>query len=521
MSIDSIDLLSSDDLFEKGRYGGILLHPSSLPSEFGIGDLGSNLFRFIDFLNKHGQQLWQVLPLGPTGYGNSPYQSFSAFAGNPLFISPEKMLECGLLTRDDMESRRLFSTKSVDYGKVIPFKWEILERAFDNYRKSNNSSLEKEYEDFSREQHYWLEDYALFMSIKSEHDLRAWNTWEESLKLRDPNVLSKWKINHETDIEFQKFVQFLFFVQWKEVRNYAHQKNVIIIGDIPIFVAHDSADAWANPDLFYIDDRGELLYVAGVPPDYFSKTGQRWGNPLYRWDEMKARGYQWWVQQLKHKFKQVDIIRIDHFRGFVAYWQIPAEEATAVVGKWKTGPGIDFFTEIKKTLGPLPIIAEDLGVITPAVGELLKRTGYPGMRVLQFAFDGNKEQAKNRFLPHMYDSNTIVYTGTHDNDTTKGWFKTTPDDIRDHALKYFDSSKRKVVRDFIRAAWSSVAKMAVIPLQDLLGLGSEARMNTPGTSSGNWEWRFTWKQLTKKKGEQLASLSKLYNRKGSEKKETK
>ncbi|MFX1536451.1 MAG: 4-alpha-glucanotransferase [Promethearchaeota archaeon] len=500
----------TENPFGTNRYGGILLHPTSLPGNFGIGDLGSNLYQFIDFLHVNGQQLWQILPLGPTGYGNSPYQCFSSFAGNPFLISPEKLQEIGILGELEVPQ---FPESQVDFGRIIPFKWELLERAFENYSRKRSSSLQERFNAFTKQHQFWLEDYALFMSIKRAFNLQAWNTWDESLRLRDPNALKKWKADHATEVEFHKFVQFLFNLQWDDVRTYSHQKNVKIIGDIPIFVAYDSADVWANPELFYLDDEGELLYIAGVPPDYFSETGQRWGNPLYRWDLMKSQGYKWWIQRVKHSFTQVDILRIDHFRGFEAYWQIPADQPTAIIGEWVPGPGIDLFIALRKALGHLPIIAEDLGVITPAVENLLQQTGFPGMRVLQFAFGGdNSKFIENRFLPHNYVYNTIVYTGTHDNNTTKGWIETVPDTTQNKVLKYLNSDGEDIVGDLIRLAWSSVAQMSVIPLQDLLRLGKEGRMNFPGTESGNWEWRFTWEQLIDEKGNELAELSKIYGR---------
>ncbi|MFX1250847.1 MAG: 4-alpha-glucanotransferase [Promethearchaeota archaeon] len=500
----------TENPFGANRYGGILLHPTSLPGDYGIGDLGPNLYRFIDFLHVSGQQLWQILPLGPTGYGNSPYQCFSSFAGNPMLISPEKLQEIGIL--EEFDSPR-FPESRVDFGKIIPFKWEFLERAFENYSGKRSPPLQERFDAFTKQQQFWLEDYALFMSIKKAFNLQAWNTWDEPLRLRDPNTLKKWKADHTAEVEFHKFVQFLFNLQWNDVRAYSQRKNVKIIGDIPIFVAYDSADVWANRELFYLDDEGKLLYVAGVPPDYFSETGQRWGNPLYRWDVMKAQEYNWWIQRVKYSFMQVDILRIDHFRGFEAYWQIPADQPTAIIGDWVPGPGIDLFIALRKALGHLPIIAENLGVITPAVDNLLQQTGFPGMRVLQFAFGGDDSQfTENRFLPHNYVYNTIVYTGTHDNNTTKGWFETVPETTQNKVLKYVNSNGEDIVGDLIRLAWSSVAQMSVIPLQDLLRLGKEGRMNFPGTESGNWEWRFKWEQLRDEKSNEFAELSKIYGR---------
>ncbi|MFX0124844.1 MAG: 4-alpha-glucanotransferase [Candidatus Hodarchaeota archaeon] len=508
---ETINHLSKENTIPKHRQGGILLHPTCLPGEYGIGDFGSEFFQFINFLGASQQQLLQILPLGPTGYGNSPYQSFSAFAGNPLLISPEKIVDIGLLTSDEISSPKFLTTK-VKFDKVIDFKWDLLFQAFTNFKK-NLSSFQTQYEFFVEHQHYWLEDYALFMSIKEAHDFQAWDTWEEPLKRRESSALSSWKKNYDERIEFHKFTQFIFFHQWNEAKQYANKKKISIIGDIPIFVAYDSADVWTNTHLFYLDKHGELEYVAGVPPDYFSETGQRWGNPIYRWDRMKKNGYIWWIQRIKHSFSLVDILRIDHFRGFEAYWRIPADELTAINGKWIQGPGIELFITLKKACGFLPIIAENLGIITPAVDELLQQTGFPGMRVLQFAFGFEGEEGiENDYLPHNYIPNTVVYTGTHDNDTTLGWFNTSPEEIQIAVLDYLNSNGEDVVGDLIRLAWSSVAKISLIPLQDLLRLGTEGRMNFPGTESNNWEWRFTWEQLTEKQSNEIAKLSRIYQR---------
>ncbi|UCG01240.1 MAG: 4-alpha-glucanotransferase [Candidatus Heimdallarchaeota archaeon] len=506
------DHLSLETSFLKYRKGGILVHLTSLPGKYGIGDLGSEFYRFIDFLHSSRQHLLQILPLGPTGYGNSPYQSFSTFAGNPLLISPEKLIDLGLLSFDEINIPK-FPEIKVEFGKVFEFKSEILNKAYTNFTKNLSSSVQTQYKMFLETHNYWLEDFALFMSIKEEHDLRAWNTWEESLRIRDSSAISSWKKSHQEKIEFHKFSQFLFFQQWNDAKNYAHKKKVRIIGDIPIFVAYDSADVWSNPHLFYLDNHGEMEYVAGVPPDYFSETGQRWGNPIYRWDRMQKNGYKWWIKRINHNFSLVDILRIDHFRGFEAYWQIPAEETTAINGKWVKGPGINLFLTLKKVCGFLPVIAENLGIITPAVDELLQQTGFPGMRVLQFAFGIEEEEyIGNDYLPHNYIPNTVVYTGTHDNDTTLGWFRTVPKEVKQEVLSYLNSDGEDIVRDLIRLAWSSVAKISIIPLQDLLRLGSEGRMNYPGTESHNWEWRFTWEQLTNKQSKEIARLSKIYQR---------
>jgi 4-alpha-glucanotransferase len=496
------------------RHGGILLHPSSLPGDYGIGDLGSEIFRFIDFLYEYDQNLWQILPLGPTGYGNSPYQCFSAFAGNPLLISPEKMIQEGLLTTK--ESKFPFPEKKhrVDYGKAITFKQKILKIAFQKYSQNEFPDLEVKMKDFFNLNSYWLDDYALFMSLKDEHNLAPWYEWEPQLRDRNSPVIIEWENKKENEIDFVKFCQFLFFSQWKEVKKYSKQRNIKIIGDIPIFVAHDSVDVWSNPHMYYMTTEGDLEYVAGVPPDYFSSTGQRWGNPLYRWDLMKKERYNWWIQRIKHTLEQVDIVRIDHFRGFESYWQIPAQKKTAIKGQWIPGPGIDLFLALKENLGVLPIIAEDLGIITPEVDDLLAQTGFPGMKVLQFAFDDiSNETERNMYLPHNYTRNSIVYTGTHDNPTTLAWFESLSPNIQSFVLDYIKTDSDDIVGDFIRLAWSSVASMAVIPLQDLLRLGSKSRMNHPGTTENNWEWRFSWNEHLLRRGKELAKLTRLYDRK--------
>lgn len=501
--------LFNEEIFSTKRCGGVLLHPTSLPGNYGIGDFGPNIFRFIDFLSKFGINLWQILPLGPTGYGNSPYQLFSTYAGNPILISPEKLHSLGLL---ELKNPPRFPRSRIEYGKVIPYRWNLLKGTYETYCH-NPLSLQSRFEAFKQTQSFWLEDYSLYMSIKEVYDFKPWNEWDEPLKFRKETALKAWKHNYAKEIEFQKFIQFLFFLQWEIVKEYANQKNIMIVGDIPIFVAYDSADVWANPEFFCLDDQRELLYVAGVPPDYFSETGQRWGNPLYHGDWGKKNGYQWWVQRIKHCISQVNILRIDHFRGFESYWQIPADKPTAVVGKWVHGPGFDLFNTLKEKLGQLPIIAENLGIITSEVEELLEYTGFPGMRVLQFAF-GNTEESfiENDYLPHNFVPNTVVYTGTHDNDTTASWFNSIDEKTQNEVQEYLNSDGEDVVGDLIRLCWSSVARFSIIPLQDLLRLGNEGRMNHPGTESGNWEWRFTWEQLTEEKGEELAKLNRIYQR---------
>jgi 4-alpha-glucanotransferase len=504
--------MKGEKIFPFHRAGGILLHPSSLPGKFGIGDLGQPTFQFIDFLHQHNQQLWQILPLGPTGFGDSPYQCFSAFAGNPYLISFEKIESLGILKKREYESNDPFKDRNVDYGRVISYKWLVLKRAFANYLKNPDTKLTDEFNSFKENNSLWLEDFALFMAIKKAYNDKNWITWPEPLRKHESSALNAWSESYSLEIQFHEFIQFLFFKQWGEIKYYAKQKNVFIIGDVPIYVAFDSSDVWANQNLFYLEESGKPIFVAGVPPDYFSETGQRWGNPLYRWYVLKKQNYTWWAERLIHALTQVDIIRIDHFRGFQAYWEIPAEEPTAINGRWVLGPGRDFFKEMEKQVqNPLPIIAEDLGLITPEVETLRRSCNFPGMRILQFAF-GKENDVTNNYLPHKYDYNTVVYTGTHDNNTTIGWFASKNLKIKKWVLTYLRSTEKDILKDIIKAAWQSVAKIAIIPMQDLMALGSEARMNLPGKESGNWGWRFRWEDVKENYAKDLAHLSKIYER---------
>jgi 4-alpha-glucanotransferase len=491
------------------RSSGILLHPTSLPGQFGIGDLGEQAYKFVDLLVECRQKLWQICPLGPTGYGDSPYQCFSAFAGNPLLISLEKLVVQGWLSEQDLQSQESFDDHSVDYGKVITFKYGLLWRAYEQFSSSAIHEQQAKFDSFCHYHRNWLEDYALFMALKAHHTGAVWNTWEWDLVHRATKALKHWREHLDTQIAYQKFLQFVFFDQWLELKAYANRYHIKIIGDIPIFVAFDSADAWANQNLFFFGDSGDPTFVAGVPPDYFSATGQLWGNPLYRWDVMKTKGYRWWISRFAKTFEMVDIVRVDHFRGFEAYWRVPFGETTAINGSWKPGPGKDFFCAIEQALGKLPIIAEDLGVITPEVVALREAFNLPGMKILQFAFDSTEQ---NNYLPHTYEKNCVVYTGTHDNDTTLGWYsKCSPHD-RNWVNLYLNTDGSDICWDFIRAAWSSVADIAIIPLQDLLGLGSEARMNTPATTGTNWKWRFTWDMIQPERCERLNMLTDMYAR---------
>ena len=491
------------------RAGGILIHPTSLPGPFGVGDLGPTTCRLLDFLVAGKQKLWQVLPLGPTGYGNSPYASLSAFAGNPVLISPEWLVEDGLLTASEIASHPSFPTDRVDYGSVVPWKMRLLDAAFERFRSQPDTALHHEYMAFGLAQQGWLDDYAFFAALKEAHGGVAWVHWEEQIARREADALAAAHERLADAIEFQRFVQFLFYRQWARVRAAARERGISIIGDVAIFVAHDSADVWAHSELFQLDGHGQPTVVAGVPPDYFSPTGQRWGNPLYRWEVLGESGYAWWIQRIRQARELVDIVRLDHFRGFHSYWEVPGDSDTAIDGRWVPGPGEALFNAIRDALGDVPFIAEDLGQITPGVTKLRERLQLPGMRVLQFAFGAN---AKNQHLPHNFTHDTVVYTGTHDNDTTRGWFETRSGHERAHPLKYLECDEHDVVWELVRAAFASVATLAVAPMQDILDLGTDARMNYPSRADGNWEWRYTDEQLAPAVGKRLAHLSTLYGR---------
>ncbi len=491
------------------RAAGILLHPTSLPGRFGIGDLGPDAVRFVDAIADAGMQLWQILPLGPTGFGDSPYQCFSAFAGNPYLVSPERLAEDGLLTRAELDAVPAFPTDRVDFGPLIEWKSALLDHAWSAYQAGRGAALRKPFTNFCTAQAAWLDDYALFMALKKGHGGRAWPEWDARLVAREPRALSAARSALVAAIDAQRFRQFLFFRQWEAVRAHAHARGVRIIGDLPIFVAHDSADVWAHPELFHLDARGRCLVVAGVPPDYFSKTGQLWGNPLYRWDVSERTGHAWWIERMRSTLALVDIVRIDHFRGFEAYYEILGGAPTAETGRWVKGPGAPFFHALRAALGDLPIIAEDLGVVTPEMIALRDGLGLPGMKVLQFGF-GDDDQ--HPFLPHHHVPNCVVYTGTHDNDTTRGWYATAPEVERDLARRYLGRDGHDIAWDLIRAAFASVAETAVVPLQDVFDLGTSARMNLPGSLGGNWAWRFTWSQFTDLHRARLRGLASLYSR---------
>ena len=491
------------------RSSGILLHPTSLPGGFGIGDLGPAALRFVEFLVAAKQGVWQVLPLGPTGFGDSPYQCFSAFAGNPLLISPETLLAEGWLERGDLDGMPALPARRVDYGAVIPWKRALLERAAERFASGAVPSLQSDFEAFCASRAAWLDDFALFMALKQSNGGKVWTAWDAKLAAREPAALARAAARHEVAVRREKILQFAFARQWEAIRSFARSHGIRFVGDMPIFVAHDSADVWAHPELFHLDARGRPTVVAGVPPDYFSATGQLWGNPLYRWDEMARRGYAWWIDRVRAALEQFDRVRIDHFIGFSRYWEIPAREKTAVKGRWRPGPGDDLLRAIGAALGGLPLIAEDLGDVTPEVEAMRDRFGLPGMKILQFAFGGD---ASNPFLPHRHRRTCVVYTGTHDNDTSTGWFASAPPAERADAQRYLARSGDDIAYDLVRAALSSVADTAIVPLQDVMMLGSEARMNQPGRPDGNWSWRFEEGELNAWHSTRLAEMVELYGR---------
>jgi 4-alpha-glucanotransferase len=502
------------------RSSGLLLHPTSLPGPFGIGDLGDEAYRFADFLIASGQSLWQVLPLGPTGYGDSPYACYSAFAGNTLLISPEQLFQEGLLTKKDLEETPSLPSDRIDFELAHKIKNLILDKAFASYQVSTDTEFRSAFETFAEQNSSWLDDYALFRALKSAHGGVAWHEWDRPLVQRQTVALARARQDLHDQIEAHKFFQFLFFRQWFALKAHCNARGIRLIGDIPIFVAQDSADVWTNPDQFKLDQDGHPLVVAGVPPDYFSATGQFWGNPLYNWDRMLADGFKWWIERVRATLQTVDIARVDHFRGFAACWEIPGGDTTAERGRWVEAPGRELFTAIRNALGELPIIAEDLGVITPDVEKLRDDFGFPGMRILQFGFSSD---TKNIDLPHNYHHNVVVYTGTHDNDTTVGWFNSvagagsTRTDAqigseRKFCMKYLNTAGQEIEWDFIRSVLASVSNTTVVPLQDLLGLGNEARMNLPNSTQGNWTWRVKEGALTVAHSERLRDMTDTYGR---------
>jgi 4-alpha-glucanotransferase len=502
------------------RSSGILLHPTSLPGRFGIGELGGEAYRFAEFLATSGQSLWQVLPLGPTGYGDSPYACYSAFAGNTLLISPEYLFKEGLLGKNDLDQFPSLPSERVDFQRVTQLKDIVLSTAYERYRRTTDTEFRSGFETFADQNASWLDDYSLFRALKTAHGGAAWHEWDGPLVRREPAAVARAREKLHEEIEAHKVFQFLFFKQWFALKAYCNERGIRIIGDIPIFVARDSADVWTHPEQFKLDQNGIPTVVAGVPPDYFSATGQFWGNPLYHWERMRADGFRWWIERVRATLQTVDIARIDHFRGFAACWEIPGGDQTAEHGRWVEAPGRELFTAIRNALGELPIIAEDLGVITPDVEKLRDDFGFPGMRILQFGFSSD---TRNIDLPHNYHHNVVVYTGTHDNDTTVGWFNSVAGEgstrtakqignEREFCMKYLNTGGREIHWDFIRAVLSSVADTAVVPLQDLLGLGTEARMNLPNRTSGNWTWRFEDIALTEACSERLKGMTDIYGR---------
>jgi 4-alpha-glucanotransferase len=492
------------------RASGVLLHPTSLPGRFGVGDLGHESYKFIDFLTDSKQQLWQVLPLGPTGFGNSPYMCYSAMAGNPLLISPERLRDEGLLTQDDLARVQAFPVETVEFEPVQQAKVGLLRKACEAFKRDASTAQRQSFQAFCTAKASWLDDYALFMSLKEAFNGASWYTWTAEIAHRDLAVLQQWQMKLASEIDYHKFLQFEFFRQWSALRHYANQKGIQIIGDIPIYVAHDSADVWAHPENYCLDADGEPDFVAGVPPDYFSATGQLWGNPVYNWDYLQQTGFQWWVERFESLLDYVDWIRIDHFRGFESYWAVPKAEETAINGEWMEAPGTAFFEQLKQKLGKLPILAEDLGVITPEVEALRDRFEFPGMKILQFAFGSGPG---NPYLPFNYPRNCLVYTGTHDNNTTVGWFHQLSPDEQTSVLQYLGCTSPEGIHwDLIRLALSSVADLAIIPLQDILGLGETARMNFPGKAEGNWHWRYRPDALTQSIRSRLTLLTEIFGR---------
>lgn len=495
------------------RASGILLHPTSFPSRFGIGDLGPQAYRFIDFLARGGQRLWQVLPLGPTGFGNSPYMCYSAMAGNPLLISLEGLRNDGLLTDEDLANLPEIPLSPIDFDRVEQLKIPLLQKACHRFQAGAAPEQHQEFAEFCDRTAYWLDDYALFITLKNEvYNGASWNAWDAEVAQRDPQALDVWRDKLKEEIFFRKYLQFEFFRQWTALKTYANDRAIQIMGDIPIYVAHDSADVWAHPAIFCLDEEtGKPALMAGVPPDYFSSTGQLWGNPVYDWETLQKTDFHWWMQRFHALLDVVDLIRIDHFRGFQAYWAVPGDEETAMNGEWIEAPGEAFFERLDKELGKLPIIAEDLGTITPEVEELRDKFEFPGMKILHFAFDSGKD---NPYLPYNYHSpNFIVYTGTHDNDTTLGWYGKRSDQDNQRVWDYLGCSRGEGFNwDLIRLALSTNAIGAIFPLQDILGLGSECRMNEPSTAEGNWGWRYSEDALRDDLADRLRWYTQVYGR---------
>jgi len=485
------------------RAAGLFLHPTSLPSRFGIGDFGENAYRWVDCLAENNQRFWQVCPLGPTGYGDSPYQNLSTFAGNWLLIAPSRLRRLDLLTVEELGDFPPLPDAEVDYGKVIVEKGKLFEKACARFNDTH------EFTEFCERERLWLDDFALFMVIKERQGGKSWAEWESPYKLRFPAALDELRALERVAIRYQKFLQFLFHVQWGELRSYAKGKGVSIIGDLPYYVAYDSSDTWASPELFELDEKGNALRVAGVPPDYFSETGQLWGNPLYQWQHMRQNGYAWWIRRIRKSFELADYLRLDHFRGFESYWAIPAGSTTAENGTWEQGPGEEIFSVIRQALGQTQLIAEDLGEITHGVEQLRRKVGIPGMKVLQFAFDGDPE---NPYLPWNVNRNSVMYTGTHDNNTSLGWYAGLSEEDRDRVMKFLGCSKEAFIDCFLRCAYMSRSQLCIIPVQDILALPEGNRMNTPGKESGNWRWRMPPGSLQSRRFAVAGELAAVYGR---------
>lgn len=491
------------------RNSGILLHITSLPGKEGIGTLGKNAMEWIDFLQETKQRLWQILPLGPVNVGNCPYQCFSAFAGNPLLIDLQLLVNEGLLEDTDLAAIPKYDIRQVEFSKVTSWKTEKLKRAFTHFREKDHPAMLQEYDRFLNEHSWWLSDFALFMAIRQDFPGKSWTSWPEELKRRNAEALSQIREKHSMEVDYQTFLQFLFFRQWNSLKNYANSKNVHIIGDIPLYVAGDSADVWANPHLFLLDDQLQPAKVSGVPPDYFSTTGQLWGTPVFNWENLKQQEYHWWLARIHFNLKMFDQVRIDHFRGLEAFWSVPAGEKTAERGEWVEARGTEMLEILRNQLGSIPLIAEDLGTITPEVERMRDRFNMPGMKVLQFGFSTDQT---NEHLPHNFTANSVVYTGTHDNDTVWAWLHAAGSTEKKLAQEYLKNYHPRPVWGMIEMAWASVASTAIIPLQDLLELGAESRMNIPGIAEGNWGWRFRWDQIKNKHKVFLKEITVKYNR---------
>lgn len=491
------------------RASGILLPITSLPSSYGIGCFSKSAYRFVDVLKKSGQKFWQILPLGPTGFGDSPYQSFSTFAGNPYFVDLEALINEGVLTKEECQSCDFGKdSRYVDYEKIYLSRFQLLKMAYER----SNIKENREFIAFIEKNEYWLQDYALYMAIKDYLGGVSWNQWSPDIKLREPSAIEKYQKELSSEVEFYKYIQFKFSEQWIQLKKYANKNGIEIIGDIPIYVAFDSADTWSHPELFQLDENVDPVAVSGCPPDGFSASGQLWGNPLYQWDYHKKTGFEWWISRIAYCFEIYDSLRVDHFKGFDEYYSIPYGADTALNGKWEKGPGFEFFRKVREKLGDVNIIAEDLGNLTDSVRALLKQTGYPGMKILEFAFDSRED---SDYLPHNYNQNCVVYTGTHDNDTIQGWYKSISPEDKNLAQAYlnnYHSDEEEIHWDFIRAAHQSVANICIVPMQDYLGLGNEARMNTPSTVGANWMWRLKTGDITEALIDKIYMMTKLYGR---------